>query len=244
MHDWCRLTSFSDEHGVALVSTTQKIDTATTMGRFFRDLLMLFAQFEREMIAERTYEKMAEQARQGNGGAAIRCLPTTSLTRNSLSIHMKQRSSAQSFRNTLSWRRSANCTVGQSSGDRTARPVFERSRSCTPHLQTSRHSAATSNVAYVGRFDRRAGVSMPTVHRSGIPVPPGSTVSRGQKGQTSRGDQTQQDTLLLGILRCGFCGGVHLEFREQKSQEWPIPSSLLLQMHDEVEARGRGLPRC
>lgn len=32
------------------------------MERSFRDLLVLFAQFEREMIAERTYEKMAEQA--------------------------------------------------------------------------------------------------------------------------------------------------------------------------------------
>lgn len=68
MHDWCRLNELFDQHGVALVSTTQKIDTTTTMGRFFRDLLMLFAQFEREMIAERTYEKMAEQARQGKWG--------------------------------------------------------------------------------------------------------------------------------------------------------------------------------
>ena len=45
MHDWCRLNELLDQHGVALVSTTQKIDTGTPMGRFFRDLLMLFAQF-------------------------------------------------------------------------------------------------------------------------------------------------------------------------------------------------------
>src|SRR4051794_20521482 len=63
-----------DRHGVALVCTTQKIDTGTPMGRFFRDLLMLFAQFEREMIAERTYEKMAEQARRGRWGDSHRIL--------------------------------------------------------------------------------------------------------------------------------------------------------------------------
>ena len=66
----------------APVSVTQKIDTTTTMGRFFRDLLMLFAQFEREMIAERTYEKMAEQAKQGRGVAGIRSTDMTPWKRN------------------------------------------------------------------------------------------------------------------------------------------------------------------
>ena len=73
MHDWCRVNELLDQNDVALVSVTQKIDTSTPMGRFFRDLLMLFAQFEREMIAERTYEKMAEQAARGrwSGGRPI-----------------------------------------------------------------------------------------------------------------------------------------------------------------------------
>ena len=56
MSDWCRLNELLEEKECALVSVTQKIDTTTTMGRFFRDLLMLFAQFEREMIAERVNE--------------------------------------------------------------------------------------------------------------------------------------------------------------------------------------------
>ena len=68
MKDWCRVNELLDQHDVGLVSVTQKIDTTTPMGRFFRDLLMLFAQFEREMISERTYEKMCEQARQGRWG--------------------------------------------------------------------------------------------------------------------------------------------------------------------------------
>ena len=73
MSDWCRINELLEENDCALVSVTQKIDTTTTMGRFFRDLLMLFAQFEREMIAERTYEKMAEQAKKGrwSGGHPI-----------------------------------------------------------------------------------------------------------------------------------------------------------------------------
>src|SRR6185295_8475277 len=74
MHDWCAINEQMDQHQVALVCTTQKIDTSTPMGRFFRDMLMLFAQFEREMIAERTYEKMAEQARRGRWGGGHQIL--------------------------------------------------------------------------------------------------------------------------------------------------------------------------
>ena len=50
MGDWCRLNELLEEHDCALVSVTQKIDTTTPMGRFFRDLLMLFAQFERCLL--------------------------------------------------------------------------------------------------------------------------------------------------------------------------------------------------
>lgn len=52
------------------------------MGRFFRDLLMLFAQFEREMIAERTYEKMAEQAKKGRWSGGTRSLVSKPSKRN------------------------------------------------------------------------------------------------------------------------------------------------------------------
>src|SRR5579871_6471162 len=37
MHDWCTINELMDQQNVALVCTTQKIDTSTPMGRFFRD---------------------------------------------------------------------------------------------------------------------------------------------------------------------------------------------------------------
>src|SRR4029077_10731754 len=50
---------------VAFVSITQQINTATSAGRLMLHVLLSFAQFEREIIAERTRDKIAMVRRQG-----------------------------------------------------------------------------------------------------------------------------------------------------------------------------------
>ncbi len=51
--------------GVAFVSVTQSFSTADAMGRLTLNMLMSFAEFEREMIAERTRDKMTASRRKG-----------------------------------------------------------------------------------------------------------------------------------------------------------------------------------
>jgi site-specific DNA recombinase len=55
-----------DKHQVAFVSITQLFSTATSMGRLVLHILLSFAQFERELIAERTRDKIAAARRQGH----------------------------------------------------------------------------------------------------------------------------------------------------------------------------------
>jgi site-specific DNA recombinase len=50
---------------VAFVSVTQNFSTATSMGRLVLHILLSFAQFEREIIAERTRDKIAATRRKG-----------------------------------------------------------------------------------------------------------------------------------------------------------------------------------
>ena len=59
-----------EEHGVNFVSATQQFDTSTPMGMLMLNMLLSFAQFERETIAERTHDKLAARAKRGkwNGG--------------------------------------------------------------------------------------------------------------------------------------------------------------------------------
>jgi len=63
--DLTRLTSFFDEHGVALVSVSQQIDSSNSLGRLALNTLMSFAQFEREIIGERTRDKIGASRRKG-----------------------------------------------------------------------------------------------------------------------------------------------------------------------------------
>src|SRR5215472_1574156 len=59
-----------DRYGVKFVSVTQSLDTQNPMGRLLRNVLLDFAQFEREMTADRTRDKMYQRAQKGlwNGG--------------------------------------------------------------------------------------------------------------------------------------------------------------------------------
>jgi site-specific DNA recombinase len=54
-----------DKHGASFVSVTQQLNTAASLGRLTLNVLMSFAQFEREMIAERTRDKMSAARRKG-----------------------------------------------------------------------------------------------------------------------------------------------------------------------------------
>ncbi|MCK6481664.1 MAG: recombinase family protein [Planctomycetes bacterium] len=63
--DFARIMEVLDQRKVAFVSVTQQFNTATSMGRLILHVLLSFAQFEREMIAERTRDKMSAARRKG-----------------------------------------------------------------------------------------------------------------------------------------------------------------------------------
>jgi site-specific DNA recombinase len=57
--DFARMMATFERHGVSFVSVTQQFNTATSMGRLILNVLLSFAQFERELISERTRDKIA-----------------------------------------------------------------------------------------------------------------------------------------------------------------------------------------
>jgi site-specific DNA recombinase len=63
--DFAGLMQIFERHHVAFVSVTQLFNTATSMGRLILNVLLSFAQFERELIAERTRDKIAATRRKG-----------------------------------------------------------------------------------------------------------------------------------------------------------------------------------
>jgi DNA invertase Pin-like site-specific DNA recombinase len=63
--DFARLIGVFEERGVSLVSVTQQMNTTDSLGRLTLNILLSFAQFERELIAERTRDKMRAARRKG-----------------------------------------------------------------------------------------------------------------------------------------------------------------------------------
>jgi len=71
--DFAKIIETFNRHGVTFVSVTQQFNTATSAGRLMLNLLFTFAQFEREIVSERTRDKIAAARRKGkwSGGAPL-----------------------------------------------------------------------------------------------------------------------------------------------------------------------------
>ena len=63
--DFARIIEVFDQNGVSFVSVTQQFNTTTSIGRLTLNILLSFAQFEREIISERTRDKMSAARRKG-----------------------------------------------------------------------------------------------------------------------------------------------------------------------------------
>jgi site-specific DNA recombinase len=63
--DFAKIMEAFEKRQVAFVSVTQQFNTATSMGRLVLNVLLSFAQFEREIISERTRDKIAAARRKG-----------------------------------------------------------------------------------------------------------------------------------------------------------------------------------
>jgi site-specific DNA recombinase len=71
--DFARLMEVFERRQVSLVSVTQPLNTTSSLGRLTMNILLSFAEFERQMIADRTRDKMAAARRKGKwvGGTPV-----------------------------------------------------------------------------------------------------------------------------------------------------------------------------
>jgi len=68
--DFYYLMEVFEQYKVDFISITERFDTSTPAGRLLRNIMLTFAQFERELTSERTRDKLQERANKGmwNGG--------------------------------------------------------------------------------------------------------------------------------------------------------------------------------
>jgi site-specific DNA recombinase len=70
--DFAKIVEVLDRAGASFVSITQSFNTTTSMGRLTLNMLLSFAQFEREVTGERIRDKIAASKKKGPGSALRR----------------------------------------------------------------------------------------------------------------------------------------------------------------------------
>jgi DNA invertase Pin-like site-specific DNA recombinase len=134
--DFAKLVEMFDGHNVSFVSVTQSFNTTTSMGRLTLNVLLSFAQFEREVTGERIRDKIAASKKKGMWMGGVVPLATGSRIAHCISSRIMPRSCAPSSGDISS--REASCV---SSSNLMLRPFGFRSASMA---RVARRAAACS----------------------------------------------------------------------------------------------------
>jgi site-specific DNA recombinase len=221
--DFAGMMMLFDRHHVSFVSVTQHFDTSNSMGRFTLNMLMLFAQFEREMISERTRDKIAATRRKGKytggmpllgydvvdtklvvkGGEAERVRQIFDLYLELGSLLPTVQEIARRGWTTKSWTTKKQIARGG-----------------LPITKTRLHHMLT-NVTYIGKIAYKDEVH----HGEHVGIVDEEVFERVQaklreNGQGGCGDKrNKHGALLRGLLRCASCGcGMTHVYTKRKSK--------------------------
>ena len=212
--DFARLLESFEKHGVSFVSVTQQFNTANSMGRLMLNVLLSFAQFEREIISERTRDKIAASKRKGFWGGGRPVLgydiehrpggnrlavneDEAEQVKSIFGFYLECGSLSQAIRrlDELEWTNKAWTTkAGREMGGR-------------PFNKTQLFTLLT-NIVYLGKVKHK-GDAYDGLHDSIVDADLFDRVAKALKANRSgegRGSSNKYGALLKGLVRCKACG--------------------------------------
>lgn len=211
--DFARLMETFEKHSVRFVSVTQSFSTADSMGRLTLNILLSFAQFEREIISERTRDKIAASRRRGmwiGGQPMLGYDIDRPVTGSRLVVNRDEATQVRAIFDLYvelgsimpvvkelalrDWRMKRWTTrAGRESGGR-------------PHNKGSLHRMLT-NPIYIGKVTYRDEIHEGQ-HDAIIPPEVWESVQKRLKQNAHTGSGTQRNrhgALLRGLLHCTHC---------------------------------------
>ena len=207
--DFAKVMERFGKAGASFVSVTQNFSTADAMGRLTLNMLMSFAEFEREMIGERTRDKIAAARRKGKwtGGPVP------------LGYDVKDKHLVVNELEAVVVREVFALYLEQRSALTVARLLNEQ------HRSTKRHRAANGNLREARRWTKgdvlrvlKNPVYAGYMHSGGVlhdsehaPLIDRETFTRARALLDAPTKRTRlvgrnPDYILRGLLRCGCCG--------------------------------------
>jgi site-specific DNA recombinase len=222
--DFARIMEVLDKHRVSFVSVTQQFNTSTSTGRLMQNVLLSFAQFEREIIAERTRDKMSAARRRGKwvggvpvlgydvdpqGGRIVVNEAEAKRVRVIFDLYVEKESLTETLRDVNRRRWTTKVWVTKKGKARGGTP-FEKNTLF--HLLT--------NAIYVGKVDHR-GTVYAGEHAAIVDEAVWDRVQKllrrnGNAG--GRATRNKHGALLRGLLRCAPCDAAMTHTYSQRGE--------------------------
>jgi site-specific DNA recombinase len=221
--DFARMMETFEKYQVSFVSVTQQFHTGSSMGRLVLNVLLSFAQFEREIIAERTRDKIALARRKGQWAGGWPLLGYDVDPRGfKLVVNQEEAAQVREIFQ-LYVRLGGLIPVVKELARRgwtTKRWQTRKGhlRGGQPFTKTSLHHLLT-NVVYLGKVKHKKE-AYPGEHAAIVPLELWQRVHRQlrQRGQVRNRCRRQPSAALLsGLLYCRVCGSAMTPTHSQKS---------------------------
>jgi site-specific DNA recombinase len=210
LFDFARLMQIFDRYGVSFVSVTQQFNSSTPMGRLTLNILLSFAQFEREIVSERTRDKIAAARRKGKWAGGFPVLGyDLDGSRSRLVVNETEAEQVREIFGIFLERRSLSAVPdelqrrGWQTKVWTTRKGVLREGRPWDRLALVR---LLSNVLYVGEVRHRG-----KIYAGEQPAIVDRTVWRRaqrllQRRKEPGSERNRQGALLQGLLKCAGCG--------------------------------------
>ena len=210
--DFTRLLSLFEKRGVSFVSVTQDFNTSSSMGRLTLNILLSFAQFEREIIGERTRDKLSAARRKGKWIGGIPVLGYDVAPEGGRLV--VNASEAERVRDIFAVC-AASSSMTEALGEVRARGWTAKqwtSRAGKPHggqlLSMSTLRLLLTNVLYCGDIAHK-GVFYPGEHPALVSRELWQEVNAKHRLSRSKIRRHHAvDAPLQGLVRCGPCGAL------------------------------------
>jgi len=212
--DFADLQTFFDRHSVSFCAVTQEINTSTSSGRMMLNILISFAQYEREIIAERIRDKIAASKKHGKfcGGVPMLGYKPDPDTKK-LQIVPEEAKTVKAIYEKYMLFRSLRCVVSELNrlGSHTKEWTSARGRAhkARPWDTGSVYRILSSPIyaGYVSHYDEHYEGE----HKAIIDRAVWKSVQemmRGNRGNTNGKKRTSLGNPFSGLIKCGCCGAV------------------------------------
>jgi site-specific DNA recombinase len=209
--DFARLMDRFDQRSVSFVSVTQQFNTTSSLGRLTLNILLSFAQFERELISERTRDKMGAARRKGKWVGGTPVLGYDVAPRGGrLVINDTEARRVREIFELYRKHRSLTVLVGEATHRNWTTKAWKSKRGVRHHGRPFTKASLRfllTNAVYAGKVDYR-GVIYQGEHPAVVSAELWDAVNaefRDRRRQKTDSVPNPQNALLAGLLFCTRC---------------------------------------